>query len=215
MIKPRCSGPTDSVRRTAVFFTLGLLTLLFVSLSACEGPTGPEGPIGMQGEQGEQGPEGEQGEQGEQGPEGEQGEPGTANVIYSDWMQLGDVSTEADTTLVFRNYAMYNISAPDLSQEILDQGTIMVYYRLSGLTLPLPLTLAGLSGSDASVSITFTIFEPEQITILSQQLDNTTFTLNLSTEFRYVLIPGEEPAESLMELLYDYDRMIDRFDLPE
>jgi hypothetical protein len=191
--------------RRGLFWGTFLSMFLAVSIVGigCEGPTGPDGP---------QGPQGVQGDTGQQGPEGP---PGTANVIYSDWLRLGDVAAESDTTILSRNYAMYDIPAPELSRDMMDNGAIMVYYRLNEMISPLPLTLAGMSGDGSQITISFAALYPEKLSILSQRHDNTVFTLNTNTEFRYVLIPGEMPAEVSEEILEEYPRMIDYFNIPE
>lgn len=166
------------------YIVIIISSIALIGILGCEGPEGPTGPAGTQGAQGEQGP------QGPQGPEG------TANVIYSDWIPLNDasVSSPADTTLLSRNYTRYHIPAEELTQEIIDDGVIMVYYQLLGMITPLPYTLAGLGGDEDKV-ITFAPFTPDRITILGQELDNTAWTINSSTEFRYVLIPGGTSAK--------------------
>ncbi len=198
-------GTANKVRknRSYKYYTvLSVLLALSTIAIGCEGPTGPQGVQGLQGEVGPQ------------GPQGLQGSPGTANVIYSDWLRLGDVSSLADTTILNRNYAMYHLPAPELTQEINDYGVVIVYYKLSGMITPLPFTLGGLSGADSGIFITFATLKPERITLLSQRLDNTSFTLNLNTEFRYILIPGGVPAETLDGVIEDYVELIDFFQIP-
>ena len=194
-------------RATPLLITLvtSLLTL------GCEGPTGPEGP---------QGPEGSQGAQGPEGPPGTDGEPGTANVIYSDWIRLGDVASPADTTILSRSYARYHLPAPEVTQEVIDGASVTVYYSLVGMTTKLPFVLAGVGGDDP-VAITFGLLEPGYITLLSQRLDNEPFTLNLNSEFRYVIIPGGIAAETA-DAAYQgttttiaYPEMKARFGIPD
>ncbi len=88
-----------------------------VLLAACgkDGDTGPAGPAG---------PQGAQGPGGAAGPQGPQGEPGTANVIYSDWL---DVGYDEDTTVIavgdtlFRYFS--GIDVPKLTADIASKGT--------------------------------------------------------------------------------------------
>ncbi len=194
------------MHRINYLLTFGIV-VLSLGLLACEGPAGSEGP---------QGPQGEQGLQGEQGP---QGEEGTANVIYSEWMRLGDVSTGADTTILSRNFARYHIPAPDLTQEIIDQGTMLVYYQLLDLITPLPWTFSDLSSGGGTYTVTFGPLKPEFITILSQNSDNTAFTLNLDTQFRYILIPGGVAATSKVKGIdlksLSYQEVKTLFGIPE
>lgn len=171
--------------------------ILMLGLLACEGPAGP---------QGSQGPQGQEGPQGEQGPEG------TANVIYSDWIQLSDLSSPADTTVISRNYTRYQIPAPELTQEIIDNGAILVYYKLLGMTTQLPFTLAGI-GSSEDLLVTYAPFTPGRITILSQLLDNTPLTLNSNTQFRYILIPGGTPAKKALPDFSNYLETVKYFNI--
>lgn len=194
---PNQNNPADVIYKASNLFVLFML-VLGLGLLGCEGPEGPTGPAGTQGPQGEQGP---------QGPEGS---PGTANVIYSDWFAIGDVSTPADTTLISRNYTRYHIQAPELTQEIIDNGAVLVYYKLLGQITPLPFTIAGL-GSDEDKLITYAPFEPGRLTILSQELDNTAWSINLDTQFRYVFIPGGIPAKAKMPDLNNYYDVMDYF----
>lgn len=72
---------------------------------------------------GDIGPQGETGPEGDVGPEGPQGQPGTANVIYSEWIDT-EFSDPINAT-----GAGFDIEAADITQEILDQGTILVFGR--------------------------------------------------------------------------------------
>lgn len=174
---------------------LGILSvcMIFIIGLQCEGPTG------------ETGPQGEVGPQGETGPAGPEGPPGTANVIYSEWMVLGDVATAADTSILGGNFSRYHISAPGLTQEIIDQGTILLYYRLLDHITPLPFTIAT---GGVVITIAFVTPEPGRITILSQTHANNPFDLNLDTEFRYILIPGEMPAKANAPDPKDYHAVV-------
>jgi hypothetical protein len=170
------------------YLSIIVIAMLLIVVTGCEGPEGPTGPEGPQGEQGPAGPLGPAGE------DGEDGEDGNANVIYSDWIALSTLSAPADTTVLSRNYTRWHIPAEQLSQEIIDGGAVLVYFRLLGMITQLPYTVASISDFDEDVLITFAPFAPGQITILSQSLDNTPFSLNSSSEFRYLLIPGGVPA---------------------
>ncbi|HSH45068.1 MAG TPA: hypothetical protein VK966_04390 [Longimicrobiales bacterium] len=155
--------------------------------------------------EGSQGPAGPEGPQGEQGLEGAEGPPGTANVVYSDWVAISDLETSVDTVVLDRNYRKYDIPAPELTQEIMDQGAILVYYRLNEVALQLPITFGGPN----SIYITYSPFQAGVISILSQRLDNTALGLNQNSEFRYILIPGGVAADqSMLPDLSDYDAVL-------
>lgn len=165
----------NKLRGLAVFL-FGLALIISIG---CEGPEGPTGATGAQGPQGEQGPEGPQ------GPEG------TANVIYSEWMTLSDLEGASDTTVLSRTYRKWEIPASELTQEIIDQGTIIVYFELDGVVLPLPSTFGGAN----PIYVTFAPFQPGTLSILAQNLDDTASGLNAGIQFRYILIPGGTAAK--------------------
>jgi hypothetical protein len=135
-------------------------------LVACEGPERPIGPAGPQGTVGAQGP---------QGVAGAQGQPGTANVIYSNW--ISSTFTASGT-----NYTA-TISAPSITQAVLDSADIRLYWKEFNrvLSLPYAQTLGG---------VTYTIhqrFYVGKIELVANYA--------LSTqEFRYIIIPGGTKA---------------------
>lgn len=155
-------------------FAVFVVSIAFMMVAGCEGPEGSTGPQGAQGAQGEQ------------GPEGPEGPTGTANVIYSEWMTLSDLEAPSDTTVLGRTYRKWEIPASELTQEIIDQGTILVYFALEGVVLPLPTTFGGAN----PIYVTFAPFQSGTLSILAQNLDNTASGLNTSIQFRYILIPG-------------------------
>lgn len=171
----------------SVILIFGLVTI------GCEGPEGATGP---------QGPQGEEGLQGEQGP---QGPEGTANVIYSEWIVLSDLEASSDTTVLARTYRKYDIPASELTQQIIEEGTILVYFRLSDAVFQLPMTFGGTN----PIYVTYSPFQPGVLSILSQNLDNTSTGLNLAVEIRYIFIPGGVVAsKAKMEGLGDYYAVI-------
>lgn len=179
----------NNLRGLAVFI---LSTALIISIG-CEGPTGDTGPAGAQGPQGEVGPEGPQ------GPEG------TANVIYSEWITLSDLEAPSDTTVLSRTYRKWEIPASGLTQEIIDQGTILVYFTLEGVVLPLPSTFGGAN----PIYVTFAPFQPGTLSILAQNLDNTVSGLNSAIQFRYILIPDGTPAKQKQPDFTNYHETMD------
>ncbi len=169
------------------FVVLAISTALMIA-AGCEGPEGPTGPQGAQGPQGEQ------------GPEGPEGPTGTANVIYSEWVTLSDLEASTDTTVLSRTYRKWEIPAPELTQEIINQGTILVYFALEGVVLPLPATFGGTN----PIYVTFAPFQSGILSILAQNLDNTASGLNSSIQFRYILIPGGIQAKAKIPDMNDY-----------
>lgn len=116
---------------------------------------------------------------------------GTANVIFSSWTTLD--SAVRDSTIDGSKIRVGDINAPQLSQEILDQGVINVYMRFFGSEYMLPHT--GYAGGAANVLD----FLPRLNTLLITRftMDNSGSTgFNSSLEFRYVIIPGGVAAKN-------------------
>lgn len=180
--------------------SLLLFALAFIAFSCTkegpEGPagaTGPQGPAGNNGGAGPAGPTGPTGPQGPTGPTGPQGPAGTANVIYSAWISDGDPALWADTaiTLYGNPIRRRNITAPGITQAIIDQGVVLSYVRFVGGNTPYSLPFnfffnggqVGVAGQPALGRLIYIIYNP--ITggapngLLSSGLD-----------IRYVIIPG-------------------------
>jgi hypothetical protein len=153
--------------------TLLVLTALVFTACSKEGPVGPAGATGPQGPT---------------GPTGPQGPQGSANVFYSDWLDVTFAprvpTGTTDTTWVAE------ITAPALADSILAKGDVKVYLNIGTAAAPqvLPLPLdAVLFGAILSP-----IFEVGKITLISSgdlstgpnEDNETTF------QYRYIVIPG-------------------------
>ena len=158
-------------------YLLLVLPLFFASCSK-EGPTGPQGETGAAGATGAT------------GATGAQGEPGTANVIYSDWL---DVTYEgSDTTGWFAE-----IDAPQLDDSILNTGTMKVYVNFlsdsanNQLILPLPV-INEIYFTGVTIQ---PYFSNQTITLVSNgNVSSYTDNGNHYFQYRYVLIPGGTAA---------------------
>ncbi|PIB38419.1 hypothetical protein BFP75_16050 [Maribacter sp. 4G9] len=95
---------------------MSLFLILLVGCSVEDGPIGPEGPAGGQGVVGAPGPE---------GPEGEQGEPGPEGYFVSEW-----INTELKENFGTDFSASFVITAPEITQQIMDTGLVLVFGRL-------------------------------------------------------------------------------------
>lgn len=163
--------------------------LLIVSCSAEDGATGPIGP---QGEQGEAGPQGEAGADGADGAQGEQGEPGTANVIYSGW-----IDSEFDNNIITIS-ASFTINAPLITDDIINEGVILVF----GRSTPAPVTndtdvfpLPIVFGAARQQSYYFRAEQAGELVItVAANEEGEAVGVPFFGEYRYILIPGEEPA---------------------
>ena len=150
------------------------VSVLFTSCSK-EGPVGATGPAGTAGPAGSQGPKGDN---------------GTANVIYSEWL---DVAFDADTVL---NGALIDtigfittIDVPKLDNTILTSGEIRAYVNLSSADEPVIAPLPYFSIFDGvSVEPVYYLNSIE----LYSNLDAGTITIQgvKLRQYRYILIPG-------------------------
>lgn len=179
-----------------------LLAMLAIFVSCSE--DGTPGDIGPPGPQGEQGTEGGQGLQGEQG---EQGEPGTANVVYSEWFTI----SQSDWIGLGTSKLTGEIPAPELNQEIMNKGVVLVYFRFgqSETITPLP------SRVTTSLYIKYLI-TASKIGIEVLLVNGGISIDGISpTEYRYVIIPGGIPAGGRLGLDYgDYEAVKAYYGIP-
>src|SRR5882762_8829527 len=90
------------------------LALVFACKKGDPGPTGATGPAGSNGAAGATGP---------------QGPAGTANVIYSQWFTASPWTKDT----VFDVYGFnYTKSTADITQPVLDSGTVIAFGKLAG-----------------------------------------------------------------------------------
>lgn len=154
-----------------------LITIVFVSCK--KGDTGETGATGAAGSTGPT------------GPQGPKGDTGTANVIYSDWL---DVIYQPATDPATGDTIAWTASIPatKLSDSILNLGAVKVYLnagtRAAPAVFPLPITdLFALTGV-LNVNCYFTL----QVINIYATDDASTFTSQgeKTFQYRYVLIPG-------------------------
>lgn len=150
-----------------------LSAIVIFSLSACS--DGDPGPIGPQGEQGTQ------------GPGGEKGDPGTANVIYSEWMDIEWNGTNES------NYKTMNIPEPVVTTEFLEKGGMSLFFLrvVSGdvtLVVPIPYEQAGVY----LTSVAQIKAGESAVGLMAMTHDGSPFSEDMfeGVEIRYVLIPG-------------------------
>jgi hypothetical protein len=163
--------------------SLVLITFIFTQCQKGDvGPAGPAGPAGPTGAAGSTGPK---------------GDTGTANVIYSAWL---DVPYKADTihndppdppidTIGF--YA--TIPAPKLTNAILNTGEIKVYLNIGTPTAP---DIVPLPYFDIYSLININPDYSLQEIFLYSNIDASTVTISgvKRLPYRYILIPGSVPG---------------------
>jgi hypothetical protein len=172
-----------------------------------------------------EGDEGPQGEQGEQGTQGVQGETGTANVIYSAWVQ--PTGGWRDSSF-YGNAKVSHINVSQITSTVINTGVVLCYYKsVTSLILPgatvnvfaLPLT-----GNTGSTAFTLDYWvKAGRITLRAYTHDNSaTYTpvgMLYHPEFRYVIIPGGVQATAKKAALdftkLSYEEVCGLFNIPE
>lgn len=157
-------------------------TLFFVSCSK----TGPVGPAGTTGAAGAQGPAGTA------GLPGPKGDTGTANVIYSPWLNVTfQVNTATNPTTGKLDTTGYSaqIAAIKLTDSIVKTGEIKVYVNL-GSDSTSDQFIAPLPYFDGSIIIN-PYFASGTIQLISN-INVSSYVSNTYNhlQYRYILIPG-------------------------
>ncbi|OXA78018.1 hypothetical protein SAMN05444397_110175 [Flavobacterium aquidurense] len=141
---------------------------------------------------------------GTNGVDGQQGAPGatgTANVIYSAWLTAPTAVAE---TVDGTSGMSTTINAPELSEDILAKGTILVYVSFGSGTFTLPYT----STAGGFVNTITAISTAKKIKLFRFRHDGGgTVNLPTSLSWRYVLIPGGVAAATAKTAKLDYAKM--------
>lgn len=171
--------------KSSLTFLVSLVTIAFVFTQCQKGDVGPAGPAGPAGAAGTAGPG---------GATGPKGDTGTANVIYSPWL---DVDYEADTVhngALIDTVGFYaTIAAAKLTNAILNSGEVKVYLNFGTATTPVITALPYFDiYSLASIEAYFLL---QQIFLYST-VDGSTQTVSGQKyyQYRYILIPGSVPS---------------------
>ena len=172
--------------RSSLTFLVSLVAITFIFTQCQKGDTGPAGPAGPAGAAGAAGPA---------GATGPKGDTGTANVIYSPWL---DVDYEADTIhngAVIDTVGFYaTIAAAKLTNAILNSGEIKVYVNLGTSTTPV---ITALPYFDIYSLISIEAYFLLQQIFLYSTVDASTQTPpggQKTLQYRYILIPGSVPS---------------------
>lgn len=180
-----------------LFVSMVAITLLFARCK--KGDTGPAGPTGSSGTAGAQGPK---------------GDTGTANVIYSAWL---DVTYTPDSFLngnVVDTIGYFaNITAPSLSSTIISNGELKVYMNLGTSTAPdiVPLPYLDIY-SGLNISVEFYI---QKIALYSNANVSTVIRDGSKyLQFRYIFIPGGVASQSFHPIDWNnYNKVRDNLGL--
>lgn len=125
---------------------------------------------------------------------GDQGPAGTANVIYSDWLDVTfnqTVRSPGDTIYIAL------IDAPKLTNDIINNGDVKVFVNVNTPSSPAVVPLPNYDPFLVIGDEINCVFTPQKITLMSLG-DESTYTSgsNKYYQYRYVLIPGGVKATS-------------------
>jgi hypothetical protein len=128
------------------------------------------------------------------GDDGAKGDTGTANVMYSPWLDVDYAPTlnnAGDTVIWFAT-----LPAPKLTKKVLDSGVVKVYVNIGSaadpLIFPLPITDLYALTNITQLGMYFTVGNIE----LYCDIDAGTVTSGgvKQGQYRYVIIPGGVPT---------------------
>ena len=166
-------------------FSKTIFTILLVAISAisCSSDDGTDGLNGVDGQA------------------GPAGATGTANVIYSAWLTAPTAVAE---TIDGTSGMSTSINAPQLSEDILAKGTVLVYVSFGSGTYTLPYT----STAGGFVNTITAISTAKKIKLFRFRHDaGGTVNLPTSLSWRYILIPGGVAATTGKAAKPDYAKM--------
>ncbi|NJB71575.1 hypothetical protein GGR42_002037 [Saonia flava] len=198
--------------KTNMKFKTCLLGVIFIStfFVSCS-KDGEDGAIGPQG------PQGEQGIAGPTGSDGEQGEPGTANVIYSDWIQSNFLNPNASTQNVM-GLGTFSLEEYDITADVIlvyggnniNSGSFEVFqlpYTRINENEFFGFGLFGDGDGDTSLQVRV------------NTLDGSTSLFSYIDYYRYIIIPGEVVSTTVKSTLdyakMSYKEICTHFNIPE
>ncbi|HMH23128.1 MAG TPA: hypothetical protein VK563_15195 [Puia sp.] len=133
---------------------------------------------------------------GDTGPAGVAGPAGTANVIYSAWFTPATYTKET----IFGTYGFkYDKAITEITQKILDSGTVITFGKLNGYNpiiwptdqiAQMPISLTYLSGTDANIDTWSALLSLGNLEIRLVSSLNAYSNISNAHQFRYVIIPG-------------------------
>jgi hypothetical protein len=173
------------MKTTTKFLYVATVLALFVTLYACKGPAGDVGPAGATGATGAT------------GSTGATGASGASGAIYSEWITPTFSATTFSATL----------TAPKLTQEIVDRGAVHVYLKGQTLVFPLPYIDTDSLGRVA-LQLDYAIGVGRIVLFTNARISG--------IPFRYVLIPGSTPGGRKAAIDFNnYEAVKKEFDLPD
>jgi hypothetical protein len=160
---------------------LPVLAIIVTSLLIVSCKKGDPGPAGTTGPA---------------GPAGVAGPIGTANVIYSAWFTPATYTKDT----IFGIYGFnYTKATTDITQNILDSGTVITFGKLDGYVPAvwptnqveqLPISIQYLSGATTNIDIWSALLSVGNLKIRLVSSANLYNSITNAHQFRYVIIPG-------------------------
>jgi hypothetical protein len=174
-------------------FVLGMALITVIISCSKEGPAGPAGAAGPAGPSGPS------------GPAGPAGQPGSANVIYSSWLDVAFTAVkDTQTNGTIDTIAWTGrLNAAKLDTAILNRGEIKVYLNAGTSTSPFvtPLPLTDFAYYYLFIGSLNPYFSPGRIDFLSTDDASTeTFQGAKYYQYRYILIPGGTTARTAQKI---------------
>jgi hypothetical protein len=127
---------------------------------------------------------------------GDVGPPGTANVKFSAWFTPSPY--KKDTVFGIWGYN-YTKDAPEITQAILDSGSVLTYAKLTGYNVSIwptnqvsqmPVTVTYVSSSVTQKDQWTALATPQKLRIRFENDHNYWTSISTSHSFRYIIIPG-------------------------
>jgi hypothetical protein len=150
-------------------FGMLMVTSVLIFMDGCKAEKGEIGPAGATGATGATGAIGAAGAT---GAKGDKGDTGTANVSYSDWINITFTGSSGNFTAT--------VTAPKITQDILDKGVVLMFIKIGGVVYSVPYAYATSTGT--LVGTILPALTVGKITLYG--------SYNYSNPFRYVIVPG-------------------------
>ena len=170
------------------YYSFVVLAILCTSCEAEDGMDGAQGEQGIPGMNGQDGMDGQDGTDGQDGQDGQDGEDGNANVTgvtvdpFPSWTTGTYLGQEAN---------FVELDEELLTDEVVDDALVLVYFQLFGDNIWYPMTYAFPFDNGNEEVITYT-YEPDLITVYAL---SSTGPLNASIDrVRYFIISTNDAA---------------------
>lgn len=154
----------------------------------------------------------------ETGPAGAKGDPGTANVIYSDWVDTNPWKASTTSTGNGKKTFYFDIPGSQLTQEQLDNSVVMVYGKFisdpdgEGSVKALPSIYYNLGGATVEYRFQYAL-SLAGIRVICDVIPNG--SPSASNKVRYVIIPGGVAAGAVVKRDNSYEAVCARYNIPE